>query len=695
MNRTPSALARTIVLATGWSVVGGGLSVGCSDDPYATVHGNVPHNPDYANSVGVEASAPSSQEAQVPNPALDEELQEKPKSEQDADERLPAPAPVTAPSEADEGPSSASPDSPVDNESSALDDGETSGALNGDSTSEDPVSEADDEAAAELPETSIDDAADPPATAPSEDAPGTAEEEPSSFRAGHVESPIGTNLSGITDHDPSWPFVDVMKTSRSWISGNTDGTWDDGRAIDVDANGWPRSLAPNQVAKTLMFWDIDGHYPQGEYTVLYDGVGTLEYFGGAKRTSSVAGREVIEVGPGGIGLSITTVDAANPLRNVRVIMPGGVCSDDSMRYCDADNACGGGATCTSFEDNYETQVFHPQYLKRLETYGVLRFMDWGATNHSTQQTWANRPKPSDARYSVKGAPVEVMTDLANRLGVDAWFTIPHLADDEYVEKYADTVAATLRPDLKAYVEHSNEVWNAMFSQAEHARSRGMALGLASSDYEAQLRYHSQRSVEIFKIFERQFGGLERLVRVMASQAANSWTSSAALEFENAAQYSDAIAIAPYFGGYFGGNDQLSSLRNMTVDQLLDLIEHDAVPETIEWMHEQAQVASTHGVTLIAYEGGQHLAGVAGAEEDAQLNALFDAANRHPRMKTIYAQYLNAWKASGGQLFAHFIDCGRFTKWGRWGSLEFLDQPRAEAPKFDALQTFIEANPIWW
>ena len=513
--------------------------------------------------------------------------------------------------------------------------------------------------------------------------------------AGRISSPIGTNLGGITDSDPSWPFVDAMKTSRAWISGNTDGTWDDGRAFDVDSNGWVRSLAPNQVAKTLMFWDLDGRYPMGQYTVLYDGIGTIEYFGGAQRVSTTTGTDVIEVGAGGIGLTITTIDPDDPMRNIRVLMPGGSCSDDSARYCDAATSCGGNATCVSFADNHETQVFHPQYLERLQSYGVLRFMDWGHTNHSTQQHWEDRPKPTDARYSVKGAPVEVMTDLANRIGTDAWFTIPHLADDAYIEAYAATVAQTLRPDLLAYVEHSNEVWNGIFAQSDYARSRGLELGLSSENYEAQLLYHSRRSVEIFKIFELQFGGLDRLVRVMASQAANTWTSTAALDFENAAQHTDAVAIAPYFGGYFGSAGQLDALRAMTVDQLLDLLKNEAVPETIEWMAEQAQAAAERGVALIAYEGGQHLAGVAGAEEDPQLNALFDAANRDPRMKAIYARYLDAWKESGGQLFAHFIDCGRYTKWGRWGSLEFLSQPRAEAPKFDALQSFIESNPVWW
>lgn len=33
--------------------------------------------------------------------------------------------------------------------------------------------------------------------------------------------------------------------------------------------------------------------------------------------------------------------------------------------------------------------------------------------------------------------------------------------------------------------------------------------------------------------------------------------------------------------------------------------------------------------------------------------------------------------------------------GTLGALEYMTQPRAASPKFDALQTFIETNPRWW
>jgi hypothetical protein len=73
-----------------------------------------------------------------------------------------------------------------------------------------------------------------------------------------------------------------------------------------------------------------------------------------------------------------------------------------------------------------------------------------------------------------------------------------------------------------------------------------------------------------------------------------------------------------------------------------------------------------------------------------MNALFDAANRDPRIGPIYMRYLQDWNTmTGGQLLVHFIDCEAFSVYGRYGTLEYLDQPRNQAPKFDSLMRWIE------
>ncbi len=507
-------------------------------------------------------------------------------------------------------------------------------------------------------------------------------------------SPVGTNLTGISDWSAEWAFVDAFKASRAWISGSAS-QWDDGRAIDVDADGWVRSLLPGQLARTLVL--PEGHYPAGRYIVLYDGAGTLSYSGGGARdaASSTPGRDVVTVdGNSPVVVNITATTPGNYLRNIRFVMPGGVCSTDAFRYCDDASPCSTGS-CSTFETNYATQVFHPTFLARLRGYRTLRFMDWMETNNSTVS--AQGAKVSDARWRSSGVPIEVMLDLANRLGADAWLNVPHLATDAYVTALAHAVHDKLAPGLQAYIEYSNEVWNGIFSQGTYCEQQGVALGLASSPFEARLRFQSLRSVQIFKLFESVFPGeeRERIVRVLAAQAANSWTSTVLLDHADALQHTDALAIAPYFGGYLGGTGSLAKVSAMDLGALFTELNNVAVPESLDWVSEQAKVAGQRHVSLIAYEAGNHLAGIQGVENNATVNALFDGANRDPRMRQVYMAYLAGWKARGGELLVHFVNCSTPNKWGRWGALEYLEQPRGDAPKYDAVQSFIETNPAWW
>ena len=522
----------------------------------------------------------------------------------------------------------------------------------------------------------------------------------SSENGNNVNSPLGINSNFVIDWTPEWVFVDAFKSSRKWISGTTGGSWNDGRALDVDENGWIRSLQPDQVAHTLMFWSANGHYPSGQYTVMYDGEGTLQYGSGARYNAALSqpGRHVIDVDAsrGGIQLTVSATNPANPIRNIRVIMPGGVCSNNPFQWCSDNNACSNGATCESFVDNYSTQIFHPTFLDRIKRYRVYRFMNWMRTNDSPQRDWANRPKPTDAHWSTEnGVPVEVMVALANRLHADPWFSLPHQATDDYVRRFAEVVRDRLAPDLKVYIEHSNEVWNGIFGQSNYAEQRGLSLGLSTDPNRARAYYHSLRSVQIFDIFASVFGGNERLVRVMGSQSSSSWLSRQLLEYQNAYLKTDALAIAPYFGYYLGRASEEQRVEAMTVDELIAELRDVAIPGAIDAIRTQSGIAREFGVMLTAYEGGQHLVGVGSPANNLTINALFDAVNRDPRMASLYTLYLNGWRDNGGQMFVNYLGAGRYNRYGRWGSLEYQDQPAATAPKFRALMDFIQNNPQWW
>lgn len=515
-------------------------------------------------------------------------------------------------------------------------------------------------------------------------------------RARGPSSPIGTNLEGLSDWSPNWAFVDAHKRARPFISG-TPSRFSDDRPIDTDAHGWPRRLLADQVVRALLFWDLES-WPAGEYVVLYDGQGALEYEPQGRVVARGPGRHVVSLDPkrGNFSYVITkSGEGADYLRNVRVIMPGGVCEGSDSAWCDAHQPCEGKARCVPLEEVYEKQIFHPRFLASVQAYGALRFMDWMGTNGSTQRTFGDRPKPQDASFA-RGVPLEYMVELANRLSQDAWFTMPHAADDDYNRQFARYVKAHLRPELKVYVEYSNEVWNGIFPQAQYAIEQGKKLGFGPSDWDAQWRWYAHRMKQVHAIWSEVFADQrKRLVRVAAGQAENVGVLEAILGYEGVKGRVDAIAIAPYFGHEYGSPEAAARWQDASLDALFEDLKTRAVPRAIEAMRAHAALAKRAKVDLIAYEGGQHLVGVGPAQDNEKLNALFTAANRDPRMKELYLTYLEGWRKASGKLFVHFTNVGLPGKYGRWGALEHLLQSRAEAPKQDALLTFIEKYKRWW
>ncbi|MCK4291616.1 MAG: hypothetical protein KAY65_00350 [Planctomycetes bacterium] len=133
---------------------------------------------------------------------------------------------------------------------------------------------------------------------------------------------------------------------------------------------------------------------------------------------------------------------------------------------------------------------------------------------------------------------------------------------------------------------------------------------------------------------------------------------------------------------------------MTVQQVLDACA-GYIKKNNEAIAKQTRQAKERGLRLITYEGGQHLVGHGGAENNNQLEHLFHTANRHPRMKQLYLDYLQGWKDSGGTRMAIFSSTGRYSKWGSWGLMEYHGQPTANAPKYNATIQFLNKNPRWW
>ncbi|NDK15281.1 MAG: hypothetical protein COZ06_04325 [Armatimonadetes bacterium CG_4_10_14_3_um_filter_66_18] len=498
-------------------------------------------------------------------------------------------------------------------------------------------------------------------------------EQPASRPAAPASPALGMNLAGPADWSTELPFVDVFRLSRPWISQRQGAGWGKGPELALDEHGWVKKLDEGCYAETPLCTIDGGHYPSGRYTVLYDGQGTLDFWNAALAVSREPGRIAIHVdsSKGALWVRLMKTDPNDCVRNIRVTMPG-------------------------FEETYRNEPFYPVFLKRWKGVACFRFMDWMHTNGSSVRTWADRPTLQSATYSAKGVPVEVMVDLCNRQQTDAWFCLPHLCDDDYVRSFAKLVKDTLDPKLKVYLEYSNEVWNNMFPQTKYAQQKAAELGIGPKErpWEGGGKYYARRSVEIFRIWEEVFGGTDRLVRVLAWQAANPWWSdNILLPFEDAYRHADALAIAPYVTLCVpeqGAELTADKAAQWSLDQLFQHVETKALPDSLKWIADQKKIADKYGLALIAYEGGQHLVGVAGGENNDALTKLFHKANADPRMGALYTKYLDGWRDAGGGLFCNFSSVGKWSKWGSWGLLQFGDEDESKSPKFVAVRQWAKA-----
>ena len=486
---------------------------------------------------------------------------------------------------------------------------------------------------------------------------------------------LGVNLAYQAYWSSQIAFVDLFAQSSEWLPQEADGSrWDTGEPLDLDARGWVRRLSPGQAAGKLMARDLEGRYPGGLYHLTWRGNGRLELLGDGTIVHSELRKHLVRVEPtnAGIHLKLVETDPSDPLRDIRFVRDG-------------------------HEETFEREPFTPELLAFLEPFGLLRMMDWQRTNGSTQVDFAGRVTLEQHTQSgPAGVSLERCVDLANRLGKDVWLCVPHLADDAYVRGMAELVRDRVEPELRVWVEYSNEVWNDQFEQAQWAEERGLQLDLSGDPFQARLRFYARRAVEVFAIWEEVFGdgADERLVRVLAGQCANPWTAETILGWKDAAEHADAYAVAPYVGVTLGSPQRHAITLALDSDGLFEALDEDLV-EVLTAVRANVIEAAEHDLPLVAYEAGQHLVGFGGVQDDATLTARFTAANRDPRMGALYTRLLEGWRALGGRSVCLWSSVETWSKWGSWGLVEYVDTPREAAPKLDAALDFAQEHERWW
>lgn len=507
----------------------------------------------------------------------------------------------------------------------------------------------------------------------------------------NARPPIGMNTNEILQIDPSVPFVNLFKMSMPFKEAKklTRGN------IIYDKDGWPRDLRGGQAGSYIVHWIPEGSLPAGRYTVLYDGEGQITYGGDAKLVHSRQGKDIIEIHAGKdkylqVSLIIKRSEPKNYLRNIRVLLPGGICANNPFQRVNSARQCRG--NYQSFEKYHNRILFNPDYLKFMKDFKVIRMMNISGITRNPMSRWDQMPHMSKATWAgmegVRGAPIEVMVALANILNRDAWFNIPHAADNNYIRQYALYVKKHLRPHLKAYIEYTNETWNTVFKQNQHMKRMGVKYKLDTEINRAGYKYYSQRSVEIFRTFEQVFGGKHRLVRVMGVWSANRYMTPVVMEHKGAFRYVDAMGIAPYF---FVHKKALGGVNS--VPSVFKLLEDDkknpySMNNVYKMIGQQMEYAKKYRVKLIAYEGGQHLTAPGTRSTRDHPNPFLIGANRAHTMETFYVNFLNNWnRITGSSLFVAFSAPRNCQFYGCWGVKEHINQPASQAPKYRALKRF--------
>ncbi len=478
---------------------------------------------------------------------------------------------------------------------------------------------------------------------------------------------LGTNLGEVSYYQGTVPFNDLVRQSGDWIAQGEGRGWGEGEPLKLRSDGWPVRLLDGQYA-TLPLAELS--YPAGRYRVSWRGSGRFMIAG--KTFSGRDGSGFVDLdGSSIVLLDLLSTRRADPVRAIRVVVPGA-------------RTPGG---------------FRSAYLDSLEPYSALRFMDWQRTNATYEQvnrrfTCTNRTRRGYySEGTRKGVSVETMVALANRLGVDPWFTIPHDATDGWLRCHARVVAKRLRKGLVPRYEFSNETWNPTFLQFQELTTDGEEHGLGAGDSFLGLQQEVARRHRRAMGVIRGVFGKRRFIRVMAGQAANSWVAEQRLAFEGTAQRVDEVAIAPYVG-VPGANPfdpgEASAIAEMSLGDLFSSLDTALEEEVSAWVEDHLALAERFDERLVAYEGGQHLAGDTSNES---LTDLFVAANGDARMGDLYSRYLARWKAlTGNALFVHFTDSGPWGRYGSWGAVRSPDDlPLSASPKYEALAAYASGS----
>lgn len=528
---------------------------------------------------------------------------------------------------------------------------------------------------------------------------------------------LAWNLGPVSYWSSQQPFLDAMRSAQPWV-GHLPGQWG-GRTAEelaasghLDEDGWVLSV-PRDLShlSTMIFAEMPAAMTSfaGRYVARWEGTAPLGFAGAARNVRYAGHSATFEFTPGDGAVVIEF--RRGSLRNLSIVQ------EEHLEAYD------------------EGALFHPGFLARVGDAENLRFMDFMQTNDSTLSAWADRPRISDYTWERRGVPLEILIRLANDTGAEPWFTLPHRADDDHIRRFAEMVRADLRPDLRAWVEYSNEVWNFSFQQAHWAEEQARARW--GREW-AWTQFYAVRAAEMARIWAQVYADApDRLVRVIATQTGWLGLEDDLLEAplyraespDNQAPWRsfDAYAVTGYFNAELHEASRQPMIRAWLAESRaaaeaeaarlgltgparaahlqahrFDLAVQRAGEELIDGRHSgrpegtvrnlldhvlahQARVARERGLALVMYEGGTHVVTDPSQHGDEDLVAFFEALNHSEAMGAAYRVLLDGWSRLTPAPFNAYVAIGAPGIWGAWGALRHQDD---DNPRWRAL---IEAS----
>ena len=243
--------------------------------------------------------------------------------------------------------------------------------------------------------------------------------------------------------------------------------------------------------------------------------------------------------------------------------------------------------------------------------------------------------------------------------------------------WRELIYQDLNPNLKVYVEYSNETWNGSFqqyNQVQSAAARNPVTTVKSGLY-AVAQQSAFQTRYIGDVFKSVFGAESS--RVLPVLGAFTWSpySKAELSFlqQTYGQVSNSIAafaIAPYVN-MMPNTDK----KGLTVTGLSNSYEEYLNTAVAEDLISNEALAKTYGVPLYAYEGG---GGFYNSTKNPSLGAEFDNS---PLMYTLYRNLMTQWNLDVGGNYTFYALNDSF-----WGLLPSVNSTGSQ--KWDAVMSFL-------